>query len=87
MKNNASGVARVPTQLLTDHTSQRYLLLDEPTSALDLAWQHQVLGIARELSQKHQIGVAVVLHDLILAACYADRITRLKGGRVACCSK
>lgn len=61
----------------------RFLLLDEPTAALDLAHQHQVLGIARELARTQGIGVLAILHDLNLAALYANRIALLKRGRLA----
>lgn len=59
------------------------LLLDEPTSALDLAGQHRVLDLARSLARKG-LAVVAVLHDLNLAARYADRVLLLKGGRLAC---
>lgn len=59
----------------------RYLLLDEPTASLDLTHQHALLGLARRFSRQG-IGVLAVLHDLNLAAAYADRIAVLKGGRL-----
>lgn len=49
------------------------LLLDEPTSALDLARQFRLLTEARALAREGRIVVAV-LHDLTLAAQWADRI-------------
>jgi iron complex transport system ATP-binding protein len=62
----------------------RYLLLDKSTSALDLAHQHETLAIARILAVKQGVGVFVILHDLNLAALYADRIAILKkGGLIA----
>ena len=57
------------------------LLLDEPTSSLDLAFQHQVLRLARELG-KENVGVLAVLHDLNLGAQYADRVLMLADGGV-----
>lgn len=59
----------------------RYLLLDEPTSSLDLAHQHETLSTARDLAAEG-VGVAVVLHDLNLAAEYADHILLMKNGRL-----
>ena len=59
----------------------RYLLLDEPTSALDLAHQHAVLRVARAEATAG-VGVLAVLHDLNLAAQYADRIAVLAAGKL-----
>ncbi len=58
------------------------LLLDEPTAALDLRHQELVLRLARERAAAGD-AVVVVLHDLGLAAAYADEVTVLDGGRVA----
>ncbi|WP_148861153.1 ABC transporter ATP-binding protein [Marinobacter fonticola] len=56
------------------------LLLDEPTSALDLSHQYESMRLLRELNQGSGRGVVVILHDVNLAARYADRIIALKGG-------
>jgi len=60
----------------------RYLLLDEPTSALDLAHQHNTLKVAKKLAHEENIGVVAVLHDLNLAALYADKIAMMKHGKI-----
>ncbi|MDR5651065.1 ABC transporter ATP-binding protein [Ruixingdingia sedimenti] len=60
----------------------RLLLLDEPTSALDLARQFQLLNEVRALAREGRIVIAV-LHDLTLAAHWADRILLLSDGRLA----
>lgn len=57
------------------------VLLDEPTAALDLGHQELVLTIARELAGAGRT-VVVVLHELNLAARYAERVVVLHGGRV-----
>lgn len=59
----------------------RLLLLDEPTSALDLARQVRLLAELRRLAAEGRVVVAV-LHDLALAAQWADRIVVLHGGTV-----
>ncbi|MGX2997579.1 heme ABC transporter ATP-binding protein [Streptomyces sp. JNUCC 64] len=58
------------------------LLLDEPTAALDLRHQELVLRVCRERAARGD-AVVVVLHDLGLAAAYADRVAVLRDGRVA----
>ncbi|MFF3977155.1 heme ABC transporter ATP-binding protein [Streptomyces sp. NPDC055808] len=58
------------------------LLLDEPTAALDLRHQELVLRICRERARAGD-AVVVVLHDLALAAAYADRVAVLHEGRLA----
>lgn len=58
------------------------LLLDEPTAALDLRHQELVLRICRERAAAGD-AVVVVLHDLDLAAAYADRVAVLRDGHLA----
>ena len=58
----------------------RYLLLDEPTSALDVAHQVEVLALIRQLSHELDLGVVLVLHDIIMAARYCDRLVALREG-------
>ncbi len=60
----------------------RFLLLDEPTSSLDIAHQHVLLSLARRVARLG-IGVVAVLHDINLAAQYADTLLMLSGGAVA----
>jgi len=60
----------------------RYLLLDEPIASLDLAHQHATLQTARRAAARG-IGVLAILHDLNLAALYADRLVVLSGGCLA----
>lgn len=61
--------------------SARYLLLDEPTASLDLHEQHRVLDLARDLARQNTAVLAVV-HDLNLAAQYADRVVVMRQGRI-----
>ncbi|WP_328400935.1 heme ABC transporter ATP-binding protein [Nocardia sp. NBC_00403] len=58
------------------------LLLDEPTAALDLGHQEAVLNLATTRADEGA-AVVVVLHDLGIAAAYADRVAVLESGRVA----
>lgn len=57
------------------------LLADEPTAALDPRHQHQVLQLLRGYVDDGG-GACVVLHDIALAARYANRLVWMQGGRV-----
>lgn len=59
------------------------LLLDEPTAHLDLQYQVSLLDLIRELAHKESLAVLIAMHDLNLAARYADRVALLVGGRLA----
>jgi iron complex transport system ATP-binding protein len=58
------------------------LLLDEPTASLDLGHQQQVLDLVDELRREQGLAVLSALHDLTLAAQYADRLVLLREGAV-----
>ncbi|WP_456698624.1 ABC transporter ATP-binding protein [Aeromicrobium sp. P5_D10] len=58
------------------------LLLDEPTTYLDLAHQVEVLDLVARLNRDRGRTVVMVLHDLNLAARYADVIVVMHRGRV-----
>ncbi len=60
----------------------RVLFLDEPTSALDIGHQQSVLDLVEELRVGEGLTVLAAMHDLSLAAQYADRLLLLAGGRV-----
>jgi iron complex transport system ATP-binding protein len=60
----------------------RYLLLDEPVSSLDIKHQLIIMDIAREFARRGG-GVVAILHDLNLAAMFADRIFVMHRGRLA----
>ncbi len=73
-------LSRTMAQILgAGSTASKILLLDEPTSSLDLNHQLRVLEIVRELAGEG-VGVFAILHDLNLAARFADRIYVLKNG-------
>ena len=58
------------------------LLLDEPTTYLDLTHQVEVLDLITDLNRQRGTTVAIVLHDLNLAARYADHIIAMKNGQI-----
>lgn len=57
-----------------------YLLLDEPLASLDVAHQHEMMFILKQIC-KQNVGVLIVIHDLNLAAQYADVVHILKDGK------
>lgn len=75
-------LARVLIQLWQPEPAPRWLFLDEPTSALDLYHQQHALRLLRHLTQQTPLAVCCVLHDLNLAALYADRVILLHSGKV-----
>ena len=59
------------------------LLLDEPTTYLDIAHVVEVLDLVDRLHTDHHRTVVMVLHDLTMAARYADHLVVMKDGRIA----
>jgi iron complex transport system ATP-binding protein len=58
------------------------LLLDEPTTSLDIGRQQQALELVATLRAQGELTVVCAMHDITLAAQYADRLVVLSGGRV-----
>jgi iron complex transport system ATP-binding protein len=73
-------MARVLAQLHGSITD-KLLLLDEPTASLDVLHQQACLHKARQMAQQGYT-VIIILHDLNLAAQFADQILLLKNGQL-----
>jgi iron complex transport system ATP-binding protein len=58
------------------------LLLDEPTTFLDVAHQLEVLDLLMHLNRERGATVVMVLHDLNLAARYADHLIVMSEGTI-----
>ncbi|WP_307861817.1 ABC transporter ATP-binding protein [Nocardioides sp. SYSU D00065] len=58
------------------------LLLDEPTTFLDVSHQVEVLDLLTDLNRAKGTTIVMVLHDLNLAARYADHLIALHEGRL-----
>lgn len=71
-------LARVLAQIWDSPNA--FLLMDEPTSAMDIQFQQCTLALLKSLAQKGYMVIAA-LHDMNLAAQYADRMILLKNGR------
>lgn len=59
----------------------RFLLADEPVAALDPAQAFRIMDLLRAKARRG-LGVLVVLHDIALAARYADRMILMRDGRI-----
>lgn len=60
----------------------KYLFLDEPTASLDLQQKYKLLELIKRFVRRRNIGVFAVLHDINLAAQFADEIIVLQDGRL-----
>lgn len=58
------------------------LLLDEPTTFLDIAAQVELLDIIWKLNREQGKTIVMVIHDINLAARYADHIIAMRDGRI-----
>ena len=58
------------------------LLLDEPTTFLDVSHQIEVLDLLTDLNRSRGTTIVMVLHDINLAARYADHVFAVRSGRI-----
>jgi iron complex transport system ATP-binding protein len=65
--------------------SAQILLMDEPTAHLDLHYQLELLDQVRRLAREQNLAVMIVLHDINLAARYADQAALLVQGELRAC--
>lgn len=82
-------LARVLAQIWPDPTAssatactRNLLLLDEPCASLDPHHQHAVCSVVRDFAHRTGTTVIVTMHDMNLAAQYADRILALRDGEL-----
>lgn len=79
--------ARVMTQIWRASDETRFLLLDEPLTFLDIRHQIDFMKKIREFSSSDDVVTVGVVHDLSLAARFADNIVVLDQGRIAATGK
>lgn len=58
-----------------------FLLLDEPTTGLDLSHQQALFKAVQQFARR-EVGILLVVHDLNLAARYADQVVLMHQGRI-----
>jgi len=78
-------LARVLAQVWIPYENgqPRWIFLDEPVSSLDVAYQIEVMNIAKNYARSGG-GVIAVMHDLNLTSMYADNIAVLFCGKKLC---
>ena len=57
-------------------------MLDEPTTYLDISHQLELMELIRDINEKLNITIVMVLHDLNQASKYSDRLIIMKDGDV-----
>lgn len=58
------------------------LLLDEPTTFLDLKVQVDILSLLARIARDEGSSIVVVLHEINMAAAFADHIAMMAEGRI-----
>ena len=58
------------------------LLLDEPTTYLDISYQLELMELVREINEKLNITIVMVLHELNQASKYSDRLVIMKSWEI-----
>ncbi|WDV48126.1 ABC transporter ATP-binding protein [Clostridiaceae bacterium M8S5] len=60
------------------------ILLDEPTTYLDMSYQLEILELLYRLNKEKGYTIAMVLHDINLAARHADYMIAIRDGKIIC---
>lgn len=58
------------------------LIADEPTTALDITTQRDILRLIRELSEKLQLAVLIITHDMSVVRALASEVYVMQGGNI-----
>ncbi|MBD5586206.1 ABC transporter ATP-binding protein [Clostridium botulinum] len=86
MVDNLSGGQRQRVWIAMALAQQTDLiLLDEPTTYLDMAYQLEVLELLYNLNREERCTIVMVLHDLNLAARFADYMIAIRDGSIIKC--
>ena len=59
-----------------------YILLDEPTTYLDIKNTLNLLQMLKTLAHRDKKGIIIVMHDLVLALKYSDKVIVLRDGKI-----
>lgn len=58
------------------------MIADEPTTALDITTQRDILRLIRNLSEKLQLAVLIITHDMSVVRALADEMYVMQGGNI-----
>lgn len=59
-----------------------YILLDEPLNNLDMFHARELMKLLRQLTDELALTIVMVVHDINIAAAYADTIVAMKNGTI-----
>lgn len=62
--------------------NSEYMFLDEPTTYLDLKNQFEIMNCIKKINKELNKTIVLILHDINLAAQYADYIFMMKNGEI-----
>jgi len=60
----------------------KLVIADEPTTALDVTIQAQILELMKQLTQRLNIALIIITHNLGVVARYASRVNVMYAGRI-----
>jgi oligopeptide transport system ATP-binding protein len=60
----------------------KLIIADEPTTALDVTIQAQILELMKDLTQRLNIALIIITHNLGVVARYAHRVNVMYAGRI-----
>lgn len=55
----------------------QFMLLDEPSANLDFVYEPKLLELLKQIAKENQIGILLTIHDINLAAIYAEKMAFL----------
>ena len=81
--NELSGGQRQRALIAMTFCQQtQHVLLDEPLNNLDMFYARELMRLLRKLTVELQLTTVMVVHDINMAAAYADTIVAMKNGEI-----